>query len=52
MDYVHGYPARECARLTGQATTLTGAGCGTGAQTVILAAQSAQAEFTCIDVSR
>jgi SAM-dependent methyltransferase len=68
MDYVHGYSARECARLTDQATTLTGllhagtrytvgsrvleAGCGTGAQTVILAAQRAQAEFTCIDVSR
>jgi ubiquinone/menaquinone biosynthesis C-methylase UbiE len=28
------------------------AGCGTGAQTVILAGRSAQADFTCVDVSR
>lgn len=68
MDYVHGYSARERARLTDQATALTEllhagtgypagsqvleAGCGTGAQTVILAARSPQADFTCIDVSR
>jgi ubiquinone/menaquinone biosynthesis C-methylase UbiE len=68
MDYVHGYSARERARLADQATTLTGllhagtsypagsrvleAGCGTGAQTVILAAGSPQAKFSCIDVSR
>ncbi len=68
MDYVHGYSARERARLTDQATTLTEllhagtrfpagsrvleAGCGTGAQTVILAGHSPQAEFTSIDISR
>src|SRR5713226_3662623 len=68
MDYVHGYSAREGARLADQAATLTEllhagthyfpgsrvleAGCGTGAQTVILAGHSPQADFTCIDVSR
>jgi SAM-dependent methyltransferase len=68
MDYVHGYSARERARLTDQAGTLTEllhtdtrypagsrvleAGCGTGAQTVILAGRSPRAHFTSIDVSR
>ena len=68
MDYVHGYSAREHARLTDQATTLTGllhagtsypagsrvleAGCGTGAQSAILAARSPQAHFTGIDMSK
>jgi methylase of polypeptide subunit release factors len=68
LDYVHGYSARERARLCDQAATLTGllhagtrypagsrvleAGCGTGAQTVILADRSPRADFTCIDVSR
>ena len=68
MDYVHGYSARERARLCDQAATLTGllhagtrypagsrvleAGCGTGAQTVILADRSPRADFTCMDVSR
>jgi SAM-dependent methyltransferase len=67
MDYVHGYSAREGIRLTDQATALAGmlhagthyrpgsqvleAGCGTGAQTVILASGSPEAEFTSIDVS-
>jgi ubiquinone/menaquinone biosynthesis C-methylase UbiE len=66
-DYVHGYSARESIRLTDQATALAGllhadtryprgsrvleAGCGTGAQTVILAAGSPEAEFTSIDLS-
>lgn len=66
-DYVHGYSERERARLLDQATTLTEllhgdtfypegssvleAGCGVGAQTVILAQRSPQARFTCIDVS-
>jgi trans-aconitate methyltransferase len=67
MDYVHGYSAREDIRLSDQATALAGllhagtfyspgsrvleAGCGTGAQTVILASRSPGAEFTSIDVS-
>jgi len=67
MGYVHGYSAEEGSRLTDQATTLTEllhadtsypagrlvleAGCGVGAQTVILAASSPQAAFTSIDIS-
>jgi SAM-dependent methyltransferase len=66
-DYVHGYTARESDRLTDQANTLTEllhhdtaypagsrvleAGCGVGAQTVILAKRSPQAHFVSIDVS-
>jgi SAM-dependent methyltransferase len=66
-DYVHGYSAREGARLTDQASTLTEllhadtlyppgslvleAGCGVGAQTVILAGNSPRAVFTSIDIS-
>lgn len=66
-DYVHGYSAKESVRLTDQATTLTEllhadtfyppgsrvleAGCGVGAQTVILAGSSPQADFTSIDIS-
>ena len=65
--YVHGYSASESARLGDQASTLTDllhadtsypagsrvleAGCGVGAQTVILAARSPAAAFTSIDVS-
>jgi SAM-dependent methyltransferase len=65
--YVHGYAEREEHRLHDQAQTLaellhddtiygTGervleAGCGTGAQTVILAANNPHANFTCIDLS-
>jgi SAM-dependent methyltransferase len=65
--YVHGYSARESDRLADQAGTLTEllhsdtaygsgsvvleAGCGVGAQTVILARNSPQAAFTSIDVS-
>jgi len=67
MNYVHGYSARESARLTDQATTLTEllhsdtvyptgstileAGCGVGAQTVILSRNSPGAHFTSIDIS-
>src|SRR5712692_1552205 len=66
-DYVHGYSAREGIRLTDQATTLTEllhagtvyppgslvleAGCGVGAQTVILAGNSPRAAFISIDIS-
>jgi SAM-dependent methyltransferase len=66
-DYVHGYSARERRRLGDQATTLAGllhadvrfpagstvleAGCGVGAQTVVLAANSPEARFTSIDLS-
>ncbi len=65
--YVHGYSDRENERLRDQANTLAEllhhdtfypagskvleAGCGTGAQTVILAAKSPGAIFTSIDRS-
>lgn len=65
-DYVHGYSSREERRLTDQAGSLAellhwdvryGAGesilevgCGVGAQTVILAANSPHARFTSIDL--
>jgi len=66
-DYVHGYSVRESERLRDQATTLTEllhgdtrypagslvleAGCGVGAQTVTLAAQSPEARFVSVDIS-
>jgi SAM-dependent methyltransferase len=65
--YVHGYSDRECERLGDQAQTLTHllhddthypagsqvleAGCGIGAQTVILARNSPDAHITSIDIS-
>jgi SAM-dependent methyltransferase len=65
--YVHGYTERESERLADQAQTLTGllhddtrypegskvleAGCGIGAQTVILAKNSPGAHITSIDIS-
>ncbi|HEV2122237.1 MAG TPA: class I SAM-dependent methyltransferase, partial [Chloroflexota bacterium] len=65
--YVHGYSPKESTRLTDQAATLTEllhadtvypagslvleAGCGVGAQTVILAGNSPGATFTSIDIS-
>jgi SAM-dependent methyltransferase len=65
--YVHGYSARESERLADQAQTLTEllhhdthypagsrvleAGCGIGAQTVILARNSPGALITSIDIS-
>ena len=66
-SYVHGYSEREGIRLLDQAATLTEllhgdtrypggasvleAGCGVGAQTVILARNSPEARFTCVDLS-
>ncbi len=66
-EYVHGYSEREDQRLRDQAQTLaellhqdtvfpTGsrvleAGCGVGAQTVILAKNSPGARFTSVDIS-
>jgi len=65
--YVHGYHARESARLDDQASALVEllhrdtayppgshileAGCGTGSQTVTLARRSPRAQFTSIDTS-
>ena len=65
--YVHGYTGREAERLSDQAgavrdllhrdtaypegSKVLEAGCGTGAQTVTLAANSPGARFTCIDVA-
>lgn len=65
--YVHGYTERESVRLVDQAATLTEilhsdtvypagsnvleAGCGVGAQTIILARNSPNAKFTSIDRS-
>ncbi len=67
MDYVHGYNPKENIRLQDQASTLAEllhhdthypvgsrvleAGCGVGAQTVTLAANSPDALFTSIDIS-
>jgi len=67
IDYVHGYSSRENERLLDQANTLTDllhydtfypansqvleAGCGVGAQTVILARNSPRAQFTSVDIS-
>jgi ubiquinone/menaquinone biosynthesis C-methylase UbiE len=66
-DYVHGYSAYEKERLADQANTLSHllhydsifsppgnileAGCGTGAQTIILAKQNPECRFTSIDLS-
>jgi SAM-dependent methyltransferase len=66
-SYVHGYDPRENARLQDQASTLVQllhgdtayaagttvleAGCGVGAQTVTLAANSPAAEITSVDIS-
>ena len=66
-EYVHGYSEREALRLAEQADTLEGllhydtiyppgarileAGCGIGAQTVILAKNNPMTEITSIDVS-
>jgi len=65
--YVHGYTVRENVRLVDQATTLADilhsdtvypagsnvleAGCGVGAQTIILARNSPNAKFTAVDLS-
>ena len=65
--YVHGYSDRESVRLSDQATTLSAllhhdtryppgsrvleCGCGTGAQTVLLAASSPAARIVSVDLS-
>jgi len=67
VPYVHGYSAREADRLADQANTLNEllhhdtvyapgslvleCGCGTGAQTVILAARNPGARFVAVDIS-
>ncbi|MFZ2634693.1 MAG: methyltransferase domain-containing protein [Desulfosalsimonadaceae bacterium] len=67
LKYVHGYHPRENIRLQDQASTLVEllhsdthypagsrvleAGCGVGAQTVTLAANSPRADITSIDIS-
>ena len=67
MKYVHGYSGRESVRLVDQAVTLSEllhgdtfygrgkivleAGCGVGAQTVLLAGHSPEARITSIDIS-
>lgn len=66
-DYVHGYAPREARRLSDQAETLADllhhdtcyppgtslleAGCGVGAQTVIVAAQNPAVSITSVDIS-
>ena len=66
--YVHGYSIEESQRLSDQANTLSHllhhdsvfrpaglvleAGCGTGAQTVIVAPQNPQCNFVSIDISQ
>lgn len=66
-SYVHGYAPRENLRLQDQASTLEEllhsdtvypsgsrvleAGCGVGAQTVILARNNPEVRFTCVDIS-
>ena len=67
LEYVHGHSNRENIRLFDQANTLSEllhhdthypagskvleAGCGVGAQTIILAKNSPEAQFTSIDIS-
>jgi SAM-dependent methyltransferase len=67
LSYVHGYSAREADRLADQAGTLSEllhrdtefppgslvleCGCGTGAQTVILASRSPLARIVSVDIS-
>src|SRR5512140_3332973 len=66
-DYVHGYSERERQRLHDQSQTLAEllhhdtlypagsrvleAGCGVGAQTVILAKKNPRTHFTSVDMS-
>jgi ubiquinone/menaquinone biosynthesis C-methylase UbiE len=66
-SYVHGYSVKETQRLTDQAETLAEllhydtrypaksrvleVGCGTGAQTIILAGNSPKANFISVDIS-
>jgi ubiquinone/menaquinone biosynthesis C-methylase UbiE len=66
-EYVHGYSGREAERLSDQARTLAElihhdtvfpgnslvleAGCGTGAQTVIVAPKNPRSQFISVDIS-
>jgi tRNA G46 methylase TrmB len=66
-EYVHGYSESESQRLSDQASTLNNllhhdsifcpsglvleAGCGTGAQTVIVAPQNPACNFMSVDIS-
>ena len=66
-DYLHGYTSREGVRLVDQATTLSDllhhdtrygagevvleAGCGVGAQTIMLAKNSPETQFISVDIS-
>jgi SAM-dependent methyltransferase len=68
IPYVHGYSRREAVRLADQARTLTEllhrderfpvgsrvleTGCGTGAQTVILARNNPAVNFVSVDISQ
>lgn len=67
MKYIHGYSARETQRLTEQSVILEAllhsdsvysagsnvleAGCGVGAQTIILARKNPESSITSIDIS-
>ena len=67
VEYVHGYSAREAERLADQANTLSGllhhdtvyppgsvvleCGCGTGAQTAILAARNPETRMVSVDIA-
>src|SRR5271157_2284960 len=67
VSYVHGYSAREADRLADQANTLSEllhrdtvyppgslvleCGCGTGAQTAILASRNPEARIVSVDIS-
>ncbi|MFH0724922.1 MAG: methyltransferase domain-containing protein [Pseudomonadota bacterium] len=67
-SYVHGYTEKESCRLADQANTLASllhrdtifpsgskvleAGCGTGAQTIILAQNNPDSQFFSIDISK
>ena len=67
LQYVHGYSAREADRLADQASTLSEllhwdtayppgslvleCGCGTGAQTVILASRNPTARIVSVDIA-
>jgi SAM-dependent methyltransferase len=68
IAYVHGYSSEESQRLSDQANTLSHllhhdsvfhpaglvleAGCGTGAQTMIVAPQNPQCDFISIDIAK
>jgi ubiquinone/menaquinone biosynthesis C-methylase UbiE len=67
IQYVHGYSSRERDRLADQANTLSAllhhdtlyppgslvleCGCGTGAQTILLASRNPHAQIVSVDIS-